>query len=188
MPLELEPGEKFAYNNTAYVLFGAVIEKASGQSYESYLRQNSFEPLGMADSVTTPPAPSSHADHLDMFRPYAAGSLYSTGDDLLKWNQAHGGGINCITIAILSNQSNPAPERIANAFGRMAFGETVEPRPLVTRVEVPTGKLDQLAGHYELSPTSDSTLVQMAIDAKLEFNRGPEDPATSLTLHQGGEP
>ena len=218
MPLDFEPGEKFAYNNTGYVLLGAVIEKASGQSYESYLRQNIFEPLGMADSgydsfrailpsrATGYNPDGTHADYLDMSLPHAAGSLYSTVDDLLKWNQAlateklltkeslakmttpssprenkyayglvidelkghrihaHGGDINGfstflsrfpddgITIAVLGNQSNPAPERIANALGRMAFGETVEPRPLVTRVDVPTAKLDQLASRYELGP------------------------------------
>ncbi len=33
-PLEFAPGERWAYNNSAYVLLGAVIEKVSGKTYE----------------------------------------------------------------------------------------------------------------------------------------------------------
>ena len=49
-PLEFEPGSKFAYNNTGYVLLGAIIERITGGSYDAYLRKNIFEPLGLKDS------------------------------------------------------------------------------------------------------------------------------------------
>jgi D-alanyl-D-alanine carboxypeptidase len=99
MPLEFEPGEKFAYNNTGYVLLGAIIEKASGQSYGAYLQQNVFAPLGMADSGYDSDAAiikrrasgytgGRNAPFIDMSLPHAAGSLYSTVDDLVKWSPA----------------------------------------------------------------------------------------------------
>jgi CubicO group peptidase (beta-lactamase class C family) len=97
-PLDFPPGEKWSYSNSNYVLLGKIIERASGQPYEDFLRTNIFEPLGMintgydhdqsdlaigyANEITTT------ADYLDMTIPYAAGSLYSTIEDLYRWDQA----------------------------------------------------------------------------------------------------
>jgi len=49
-PLEFNPGEKWSYNNSAYILLGAVIEKVSGKSYEDFIEQEIFAPLGMKRS------------------------------------------------------------------------------------------------------------------------------------------
>ena len=49
-PLEFAPGEGYRYSNTGYVLLGWIIEIISGQSYETFLRENIFQPLGMNDS------------------------------------------------------------------------------------------------------------------------------------------
>lgn len=46
-PLASEPGGKWVYNNVAYFLAGALVERASGKTYESYLREQLFEPAGM---------------------------------------------------------------------------------------------------------------------------------------------
>jgi CubicO group peptidase (beta-lactamase class C family) len=102
-PLNFPPGSKFEYSNSGYVLLGWVIERAGGVSYEEYLRKNVFEPLGMADtgydwSATVLPRRAAgysrdsrglrNADYLDMSIPHAAGSLYSTALDLVKWDAA----------------------------------------------------------------------------------------------------
>ena len=102
-PLEFEPGTKFAYDNTGYILLGVVIEKASGQTYADYVSQHIFQPLGMkntgydvsgeilakrASGYEPGKGGWRNADYLDMTLPYAAGSLYSTVDDLLIWNTA----------------------------------------------------------------------------------------------------
>ena len=42
-----EPGKKFLYSNAGYNLLGAIIEKASGQSYYDYMRDHIFKPAGM---------------------------------------------------------------------------------------------------------------------------------------------
>ena len=103
MPLEFEPGAKFAYNNTGYVLLGYIIEKVSGQTYADYLQQHIFAPLGMKHSgydvsqVVLPNRAAGYgfengvwtnAAYLSMTLPHAAGSLYSTVDDLLMWEEA----------------------------------------------------------------------------------------------------
>lgn len=101
--LEFEPGSKFTYNNSGYVLLGAIIEKVTGKSYETVLTERILKPLGMTNSGydnTSPLLPKRasgyqkqpsgyvNAPYLDMSLPYAAGSIYSTVEDLYKWDQA----------------------------------------------------------------------------------------------------
>jgi len=103
-PLEFEPGSRFAYDNSGYILLGYVVEKVSGQPYADYVQQHIFGPLGMTGSGYDDPqriipgraagygrGPDGawrNAAFLDMSVPFAAGSLYSTVDDLLRWDQA----------------------------------------------------------------------------------------------------
>ncbi|MGJ5817615.1 serine hydrolase [Paludibaculum fermentans] len=102
-PLDFPPGSKFSYSNSGYVLLGYIIEKVSGGTYEDYLRKNILTPLGMGDTgyddtLTVLPRRASgyeragsklqNAKFLDMSIPHAAGSLYSTTLDLMKWDEA----------------------------------------------------------------------------------------------------
>ena len=101
--IEFEPGTKFNYNNSGYFLLGAIIEKVTGKSYETVLRERIFKPLGMTNTGYDNHAPLIqkrangyqktsagyvNAPYLDMSLPYAAGSMYSTVEDLFKWDQS----------------------------------------------------------------------------------------------------
>jgi CubicO group peptidase (beta-lactamase class C family) len=101
--LEFEPGSKFSYNNSGYFLLGAIIEKVTGKDYDTVLKERILDPLGMTNTGydhTAPilqkrasgyektPAGYVNAAYLDMSLPYAAGSIYSTVDDLYKWEQS----------------------------------------------------------------------------------------------------
>jgi len=101
--LEFKPGEKFAYNNTAYFILGYIIEKVSGISYEEYIETKFFKPLGMENSYYGHPdevvtmrvsgyqredGKLINAPYLSMTQPYSAGSLLSTVEDLDKWYRA----------------------------------------------------------------------------------------------------
>src|ERR1043166_8675991 len=101
--LEFEPGTKFVYDNSGYFLLGAIIEKVTGKPYEQVLKENIFDPLGMKNSgydhwgtilskratgYSRSPRGFQTAPYLDMSIPYAAGSLYSTVEDLYLWDQA----------------------------------------------------------------------------------------------------
>ncbi|MFC4012287.1 serine hydrolase domain-containing protein [Nonomuraea purpurea] len=46
-PLDFAPGSKFAYSNYGYLLLGLIVEKASGMSYESYVKQRILTPVGI---------------------------------------------------------------------------------------------------------------------------------------------
>jgi CubicO group peptidase (beta-lactamase class C family) len=106
-PLDFEPGTKMLYSNSGYIVLGMIIEKASGESYTSFLQKNLFDPIGMKDSgydshgtVISHRASgyvrannaTANAAFLDMSLPYAAGALYSTTEDLLRWELALFGG------------------------------------------------------------------------------------------------
>jgi CubicO group peptidase (beta-lactamase class C family) len=101
--LEFTPGEKWNYSNSGYVLLGMIIEKVCGKSYEDYLSENIFKPLGMANTgydntaaiiknrasgYQEGPKGLANADYLDMTIPHAAGALYSTVEDLYIWDRA----------------------------------------------------------------------------------------------------
>jgi CubicO group peptidase (beta-lactamase class C family) len=103
LPLQWTPGDRFEYNNSGYFLLGVVIEKIAGKKYEKAVQEMIFTPLDMKDSgydwsktilprrasgYTGRGAALQNAAALDMQQPYSAGSLYSTVEDLLKWDQA----------------------------------------------------------------------------------------------------
>lgn len=99
-PLDFKPGEKFRYSNSGYTVLGYIIEQASGQSYDMYVQQHIFEPLQMTSSgydhndsslatgYTGAKSRWKQADYIDMSIPFAAGGLYSTIEDLYRWDQA----------------------------------------------------------------------------------------------------
>jgi CubicO group peptidase (beta-lactamase class C family) len=102
-PLEFEPGKLFRYSNSNYILLGHIIEKVSGHPYDAFLQENIFRPLQMADTGYDYPRrilkhravgyslrgdALVHAMYVDMAIPYAAGGLYSTVEDLFRWDQA----------------------------------------------------------------------------------------------------
>ncbi len=55
-PLESQPGERFNYTSSGYLVLGHLIQKLTGKSYETFLRENIFTPLGMKDSALDSPS------------------------------------------------------------------------------------------------------------------------------------
>lgn len=107
LPLDFQPGEKWSYSNSGYVLLGNLIEKISGETYQKFVTDNIFTPLGMKDSgydsnlpviahrasgYGRTPQGFQNAQFIDMTVPFSAGALYSTTGDLLKWEQGLFGG------------------------------------------------------------------------------------------------
>jgi CubicO group peptidase (beta-lactamase class C family) len=99
-PLDFVPGESWSYSNSGYILLGLILEKVSDESYQNFLRENIFEPLGMehtgygSNSRVIEHMTQGYssafirAQYIHMSVPYAAGALYSTVGDLYLWNQA----------------------------------------------------------------------------------------------------
>lgn len=97
-PLEFKPGERFSYVNSGYAVLGAVIEKVSGEPYLKYLKDRIFIPLGMRETgydnpekITIYNSKGSHSitpSDFELTVPYSWGGLYSTVDDLYRWDRA----------------------------------------------------------------------------------------------------
>jgi CubicO group peptidase (beta-lactamase class C family) len=102
-PMRFEPGTRYEYSNSNYFLLGHIIEKITGKSYQQYLEDNFFRPLGMANSFyaddkkliknravgyTKAGNQIENATAISMTQPYAAGAILSTVEDLFKWQQA----------------------------------------------------------------------------------------------------
>ena len=119
--LDFEPGETRKYSNAGYYLLGYLLEKVSGLSYGDFVDENIFTPLGMNDSGydsyskiiqrrasgyyfgTSGPE---HAQYQDITLRFSAGGLYSTTEDLLRWEQALFGG-KVLSAASLKRMTTP---------------------------------------------------------------------------------
>ncbi len=102
-PMDFDPGEKYQYNNSGYILLGHIIEVVTKDTYENFIENQIFKPLGMTSSrygsmieliknratgYQKDDKGFRNADYLSLTLPYAAGSLMSTVDDMLKWQNA----------------------------------------------------------------------------------------------------
>lgn len=100
-PLDFEPRSRYSYSNTGYLIMGRVIEKVSGEPFGTFLTKRLFTPLKLTRTAYEPPP-----NGADMARGYtsfaladqipaepeaggwagAAGAIWSTPRDLLRWD------------------------------------------------------------------------------------------------------
>ena len=143
-PLEFEPGSKNKYVNTGYALLGYTIEKVTGRTFEEQLREAILKPLGMTDtgydtnSLVLPRRAEGYryvgdglerAPFSDMSLMYSAAGVYSTVDDLLKWDQALYG---TRVLKEVSKQRTWSPN-----LGDYGYGWAISRRFGMTAVEHP---------------------------------------------------
>ena len=101
--LDFEPGHRWSYSNTGFVLLGRIVERVSGKPFGEFLSDRILKPLGMEHTVFDP-----KSDHPGRAQGYtgfalgppepagreapgwihAAGALYTTPSDLAKWDVA----------------------------------------------------------------------------------------------------
>jgi D-alanyl-D-alanine carboxypeptidase len=129
--LQFQPGEKYEYNNSGYVLLGAILEKVTGKSWDEAVIALATGPAGLKsimsgihepqvkgmaigytdDDSKVVPAPSIH-----MSNPHAAGALIGTADDLARWGNAlHSGKI-----------VSPSSYAAMTTAGKLSNGEPVQ--------------------------------------------------------------
>lgn len=101
-PLDFDPGSKWQYSNTNYVIAGVIVEKASGMPLLQFLREKVFTPLGMKSvanidqETLTATDPTGYMRYaLGPVRPapkegkgwlFAAGELAMPAEDLARWD------------------------------------------------------------------------------------------------------
>jgi CubicO group peptidase (beta-lactamase class C family) len=165
--LNFTPGTRWRYSNSGYVLLGYIVERVSGMSYDAFLHQRIFDPLGMSNTdydhgqaINKPLAygfdDSGPADYMNMSVAYAAGGLYSTVDDLYQWDQA----LYTTTLAsqdLLNLMFTP----YVNVPGRNAdygYGWFLGKRQGVPTIEHP-GSLDDFSTLIVRIPQDQTTLI-----------------------------
>lgn len=139
-PYDFNPGEKYSYCNSGYVLLGCIIEKVSGQAYETYVQKTFFDPLGMKHTGVYRAGRSpvgeafgysytngtvQRAVNWDMSKVATAGELYSTAHDLFLWNEAifnhrvlsAASLQEAFTVGVLKNDDITHPEDIGYGLG-----------------------------------------------------------------------
>lgn len=101
--LDFPPGQQFAYSDSGYVILTTIIEKVSGQTYKDFMQTQFFEVLDMSQSgydflgddleepavgyQLTPGGPQQAVDTESSWAS-GAGALYSTTQDLYRWDRA----------------------------------------------------------------------------------------------------
>ena len=139
-PLDFEPGAKWSYSNSGYVLLTYLIEKITGAGYQEFVQKNIFTPLDMKDSgYDSNSAVIAHrasgyvrvrdvfenAGFINMTVPQGAGGLYSTTLDLWKWEQGLFGG-KVLSPPSLRKMTTPVKNDYAFGLGvRSAGGHKV---------------------------------------------------------------
>jgi CubicO group peptidase (beta-lactamase class C family) len=120
------PGSKATYNNAGFNLLAEIVERASGLTYETYLQQTFFDPLGMTNTGSDADGAGhgivngyNDAGARKVIRNNAnvsiipgAGALYSTVDDIWKWETAlhHGRLLSPTSYAQMIANHAPADQ------------------------------------------------------------------------------
>src|SRR5436190_11501636 len=186
-PYDFNPGEKWQYNNSGYFILGYIISKISGKPYAQYLKETFFDPLHMdntgvhyagikleneAKGYARNGSKYVEALNWDMSWAGGAGSIYSTVDDLEKWNQALYGGkvlsekslAAALTPVVLKNGEEVNP-RYGYGLGFNKFrGEDIDGH---------SGGLHGFVTQLSYYPKEKLTVVMFSNTAEPEVNFDP---------------
>lgn len=148
-PQQSPPGQAWAYNNSGYVLLGAILERVTGKPWDEVLEREIAQPLGletirdgqdeaampnMAQGYTrSPEGEWMPAQAIHMSVPQAAGALVGTVGDLAGWAKAlHGGEVvtpasyrQMTTATAVPDQDEPVP------YGFGLFVDQLLGRPMI---------------------------------------------------------
>ncbi len=170
LPVDFAPGERWAYNNSGYVLVGAVVEKISGQPWYQAVDKLLIKPAGISNLhyeagdklfkglargyTVNASGEVVPAGLLSMTQPHAAGALIANTEALWRWNQAlHGGKL----LSKSGYASMTTPEGAAKSF-KYGFGlSTVTLRDQVVLMH--TGGIHGFASVLDYLPASQTTVV-----------------------------
>lgn len=124
-PAVARPGERWAYNNTGYLVLATLVETITGEPFADHLQSTLFAPLGMTHTRLRAVGDPTIPDRAWGFKPSPAkrrpydqipdlylrggGGLYSTAGDLLLWQRALNAGL--VRADLWARATAPAPLR-----------------------------------------------------------------------------
>ena len=169
--LRFEPGTGFLYSNPGYYMLAVVIEKVTGKSLEDSLQERIFAPLEMRDSGvydlnTLVPRMSSpyeywnfrftRSDYWNPSSTQGAGGIFSTVEDLFKWERA------LATHQLLTPESQAsmfAPHTPMRGSGAYAYGWVVRKLHLAE-----AGRSVSVAHHTGAHPGFNTLILRIPHD------------------------
>ncbi len=195
---DFAPGTDWAYDNSGYVLVGAVIEAVTGQPWYVYLGRTLFEPLGMTHTgYGADPKFAAQQVHgyslkdgkvvpakvISMTIPSAAGGLVSTVDDLLKWNRAlHEGRV--LQSATYTQMITPVGKAVEANYGFGVERTTVQGHLMLEH----DGGIFGFESMLEYVPGQDISVVVLQNNDSNDDYKGPDTIARKLAAAALGQP
>lgn len=183
-PVEYGPGQKIIYSNSGYAVLAAVIENVAGEPYLKYLKDHVFVPLGMRDTgydytsqIVPARIPGFQAtrsitpNDLAAALPYITGRLYSTVEDLYRWDRA------LYTEQLVSKQSLNemfSPHVDGYGFGWMILKE------FDRAVDTDSGGLNLLASSVRRYPDDGACVIVLSNLGYVDAGRISRDLAAIL--------
>lgn len=155
--LNFEPGEKYMFSNSGYFLLGDIIENVSGMSYEKFVTENIFKPLGMNSSgfEKTDSLATGYQDVYDNEWTLYPGVAYSSSGmisniaDLLKWVDAF------TDNEIISEES--FEEMTTKYVGNYGYGFFVEGNTLSQK-----GKIEKFNAKLDFEKDESSIFIALS--------------------------
>lgn len=120
LPVEVQPGTKWVYSNHGFAALGQIVEDATGQPLDAYLREHVFQPLGMVRTDLRPSWRVRH--HSATGYVLRSGGLRAVEDREVP---AFGAGAAYSTTADMSCYVNALLHQGANAHGSVLKPQTV---------------------------------------------------------------
>jgi CubicO group peptidase (beta-lactamase class C family) len=200
LPVEVQPGTKWAYSNHGFAALGQIVEDVTGQPFGHYLRDHVFEPLGMTCSDVLPPTlgvASSASGYVlgpRGLRPVAhrevpltaGGGVYSTPSDMARYVAALvGGGRN-------EHGSVLEPDTVGSLFAPHFQPDPREPGMGLSfelgtldghRLATKSGTVSGFLSHLAVAPDDRLGVVVLANTGSLSGQGAPEPAATALLHH-----
>lgn len=176
------PGAKFKYNNTGYMVLALVVQDVARQPLSDYLNRNFFKPLGMANTHLRIPANEAAIAHRALgFRTAADGSrrpldqipnfyvqgsggIYSTVEDLLRWENALTAG-RVIPLALWRQAITPVRLSDGTTYP-YGYGLTLKPTKAATPRIYHDGDWRAFKANLAHYPNTDVTIVQLTNNAE----------------------
>lgn len=181
-PLDFSPGTKWNYSNSAYLLLGYIIESVTKKHYEQVVRDYIFAPLKMThsgfdfthlqskekstgyfglnekDTITAPIVDSSVS--------FAAGAIYSTTEDLLRWHQ----GL-LKNVVLTSAQQEKAYTPVKNKYGYGWFIDSIFGKRVLTH----GGGIHGFTSNFSRLPADDICIVLLSNTSSSALNSITKD-------------
>ncbi|MDQ8739373.1 serine hydrolase [Paenibacillus sp. LHD-38] len=190
LPLDFNPGERFFYSNSGYIVLARIIELVTGECFSDFLDKSIFKPLGMYNTGTDNSVAVLlnrasgykvwgnyvHADYLEMSIMTGAGGLYSTVEDLYLWDIAF---YSDMLLSEKSRNLMMTPQVVVNGATNYGYGLNIS-NEVILENSLQTHKVIGLSGAVDGFMTEYQRFINEDLLIIVMSNVHPSQPAVIL--------